>query len=178
MSMIGTNFLNEIVGEKGISQPGEILNRLKEKVIIALKQNESDNRDGMDISLLSFDKDMTRVSFSGANNPLWLVRNGICIETKANKQPIGSYKGETKEFSEHQIDLQKGDTLYIFTDGFADQFGGPKGKKFKYKQLMDTLASIHHEAMPEQEKILMRRISEWKGQLEQVDDVLVIGIRV
>ncbi|HWY12409.1 MAG TPA: SpoIIE family protein phosphatase [Bacteroidia bacterium] len=178
MSMIGNAFLNEIVNSNGITSPDQILNLLREQVITSLKQNDSDNKDGMDIALLSFDEKNNTVEFAGSNNPLWHIRNGVLMEIKADKQPIGLYKGDAKNFTNHKVELQKGDTLYIFTDGYADQFGGPKGKKFKYKQLQDILISSQKLSMQEQENLLVNNISEWKGAFEQVDDILIIGIRV
>ncbi len=180
MSMIGNSFLNEVIDERGITEPGTILSEMRHMVIKALKQTNEDteNKDGMDMALLSFnDKDNT-VEFAGANNPLWLMRNGTCIEYAPDKRPIGYYRGRGLPFTNQKIEIQKGDTLYIFTDGFADQFGGPKGKKFKYKQFQELLLSIQSEPMLKQEEILVKRFEEWKGTLEQVDDVLVIGIRI
>lgn len=183
MSMIGNAFLNEIVNEKGITAPGEVLSELRHRVIQSLRQTGSDvqSKDGMDIALLAFSEDFSSVEYAGANNPLWRFRmekGKWAFEAfEPNKRPIGYYMGRSLPFTTHNIPLQKGDTLYIFTDGFADQFGGPKGKKFKYRQLKEVLSGIQHRKMPEQEKILTDTFSSWKGQLDQVDDVLVIGIR-
>lgn len=178
MSMIGNAFLNEIINEKGITTPSEILKQLRDNIIFSLKQKEGENSDGMDISILCFDEKGSTVEFAGANNPLWLIRNGIIEEIKGDKQPIGLYHGESKPFTNHKIELQKNDSLYIFTDGYADQFGGKTGKKFKYKQLQEVLLSIQDKPMLEQEKILIQKINVWKESLEQVDDILIIGVRV
>jgi serine phosphatase RsbU (regulator of sigma subunit) len=181
MSMIGNAFLNEIINENGITSPAEILNLLRTKVITSLKQANDDgqnNSDGMDIALLSIDDKKNTAEFAGANNPVWHIRNGIVTEIKGDKQPIGLYRGETQPFTNHKISFQKGDSLYIFTDGYADQFGGEKGKKFRYKQMQEVLLSIQNREMPAQEKILLDTFYKWKGNLEQVDDVLVIGINV
>ncbi len=178
MSMIGNAFLNEIVNEKAITDPAEILNQLNELVISSLKQHESENKDGMDISILSFDTSKNTVEFAGANNPCWHFRQNEITEIKGDKKPIGTVGESNLSFTKHKIHLQKGDALYIFTDGYADQFGGPKGKKFKYKQLEDVLLSIQKEEMLKQEEILLDKINAWKGSLEQVDDILVIGIKV
>ncbi|MCE9540858.1 MAG: SpoIIE family protein phosphatase, partial [Bacteroidetes bacterium] len=178
MSMIGNALLNEIINEKGITSPSEILIQLRVKIIDSLKQKDGQNKDGMDISILCFDENMNTVEFAGANNPLWLIRNGEIQEIKADKQPIGLHHGESKPFSNHVINLLKNDSLYIFTDGYADQFGGNDGKKFKYKHLQNLLLSIQDKPMIEQEKILIEKINDWKGNLEQVDDILIIGVRV
>jgi len=189
MSMIGNSFLNEIVNERALTRPGLILDKLRNLVIRSLKQSEAESgaNDGMDISLLSFrevtiendtTEAITKVEWAGANNPLWIIRNGECIEYKPDKRPISFSRGQAQLFTNHTIELQKGDTLYVFTDGFADQFGGEKGKKFKYKQLLQVLLSIQNETMQKQEEILLQTFRDWKGSLEQVDDVLVIGVRV
>ncbi len=180
MSMIGNTFLNEIVNVRGITNPAEILNQLRQQIITSLKQTGScgENKDGMDISLLCFDDKKNSVEFAGANNPLWLIRAGNCFEYKADKQPVGYYLGKTVPFKNVNIPLQKGDVLYIFTDGFADQFGGEKGKKFKYKNLKDILIAAQAMPMQEQEEQLLKTFNDWKNNLEQVDDVCVIGIRV
>ena len=187
MSMIGNSFLSEIVNERALTRPGLILDKLRNLVIRALKQNDAESgaNDGMDISIMCLsevkadDGSMkTKVDWSGANNPLWIIRNGNCIEYKPDKRPISFSRGQELPFTNHSIELQKGDALYIFTDGFADQFGGEKGKKFKYKQLQSVLLSIQHEPMQKQEEILDSTFKTWKGSLEQVDDVLVIGVRL
>ena len=182
MSMIGTSFLNEIVNERGVTVPGSILNKLRDLVIHSLKQSDAENKanDGMDISLLSFEEQDGRLTaeWAGANNPLWLVRDGVLTEYNPDKRPISFFRGLSLPFKNHTIELQKGDSLYVFTDGFADQFGGPKGKKFKYKQLKEVLLSIQHEFMDKQGDLLLKTFRTWKGQLEQIDDVLIIGVRV
>jgi len=180
MSMIGITFLNEIVNEKEITQPDIILSELRHRVIKSLKQtgSEGEANDGMDMALISFDDNNNIVEFAGANNPLWLFRNNKCIEYKPDKRTIGFFRGQGLPFTNHKIELQKGDTFYLFSDGYADQFGGPKGKKFKYRQLLEILLSIHQEPMIWQEEILLKTFNEWKGTLEQIDDVLVIGVKV
>ncbi|HEY6159838.1 MAG TPA: tetratricopeptide repeat protein, partial [Bacteroidia bacterium] len=180
MSMIGNAFLNQVVNELGITEPGKILDELRGMIIHSLKQSgaEGENRDGMDISLLCFDENNTEVQFAGANNPLWYFsRNGF-TEIKGDKQPIGYYKGDPQPFTTHTIPLGKGDRLYLFTDGYADQFGGEQGKKFKYRQLQETLLALGDMPMREQEEKVENSFLDWKKDLEQVDDVLVIGIRV
>jgi serine phosphatase RsbU (regulator of sigma subunit) len=136
----------------------------------------------MDMALLSFNDADNTVDFAGANNPLWLIRNGELTEYKGDKRPIGYFRGQGLPFTSHTIQLQKGDALYIFSDGYADQFGGPEshrgGKKLKYTQLKEYLLSVQNLPMAEQEKFLINKFNAWKGNLEQVDDVCVIGIRV
>lgn len=180
MSMIGYAFLNEIVLERNITEPAEILSALRYQVIKALKQTgaEGEARDGMDIALITIDEHKGQLQYAGANNPLWLLRNNELIEYKADKRPIGYYLGKGLPFTNHTISLSKGDAVYIFTDGYADQFGGPKGKKFKYKQLSDLLITCSDKTANEQQAILKTSFRNWKGDLEQVDDVCVIGIRI
>lgn len=183
MSMIGISFLNEIVIERGIINPAEILSELRHMVIRSLKQTgaDGDAKDGMDIALLSFDDKNSTVEYAGANNPLWIYRkeNGKINlqEYKADKRPIGFFRGQGLPFTNHTIKIYKGDSLYIFSDGYADQFGGPRGKKLKYKNLQEKLFSIQDEKMLKQEEMLLSYFNKWKGNLEQVDDVLLIGIK-
>jgi serine phosphatase RsbU (regulator of sigma subunit) len=125
-----------------------------------------------------YDFSNNKLEFAAANNPLWLVRDGQVTEYKPDKMPVGKYHDESKPFTLQTIDLKKGDTVYTFTDGFADQFGGPKGKKFKYKQLQEMLLSTSNLSLEEQKEILNNKFEDWKGPLEQVDDVCVIGIRI
>ncbi len=178
MSMIGNAFLNEIVNENGITNPAGILNRLNELVVTSLKQYETENRDGMDISILAFDEKNETVEFAGANNPCWHFSNKTITEVKGDKQPIGAYGVSGILFTNHKLKIKEGDSFYLFTDGYADQFGGTRGKKFKYKQLEEVIVSLQAESMQKQEEILLTRILNWKGNLEQVDDILVIGVRV
>ena len=182
MSMIGNAFLNEVVNERGIIEPGMILSELRYLVIKALKQKGADGeqRDGMDISLLSLSADNKSIDWAGANNPLWIIRDGKIIEHKPDKRPIGFFMGKGLPFKNHTIDLQKGDALYIFTDGYADQFGGNKegGKKFKVSRMKTLLLSLQDQTMDNQKKKLEQTITDWRGNLEQVDDICIIGIRL
>ncbi len=180
MSMIGNTFLTEIIEGKGITEPAAILSEMRFLVIKSLKQTHdtTESKDGMDMSLLCFDDEKRTVEYAGANNPMWLMRKGECIEYKADSRPIGYYRGKGLPFTNHKIDYQKGDTFYIFTDGYADQFGGPRGKKLKYKPFKEILLSIQKEPMLKQEEILEQKFVEWKGGLDQIDDVLIIGIRI
>jgi serine phosphatase RsbU (regulator of sigma subunit) len=183
MSMIGNAFLNEIVNNLGIFEPAAILNELKRKVIQTLKQSEqdSDSRDGMDIALICYNRNNQMVEFAGANNPVWIISNAhptaVIEEVKGSKQPIGIYHVNTA-FVNHCIQCKSGDILYLLSDGYADQFGGELGKKFKYKQLKDHLISHASQTMSNQRKALHQTFHQWKGNLEQVDDVLIIGIKI
>ncbi|MBL0328890.1 MAG: SpoIIE family protein phosphatase [Bacteroidetes bacterium] len=140
MSMIGNAFLNEIVNKRGITNPGLILSELRHLVISTLKQssNQGENKDGMDIALVAFDTQTNSLEFAGANNPLWIYTtdNGEkkLVQIKGDKRPIGYFQGRGLPFTNHSVDYKAGDVAYLFTDGFADQFGGDAGKKFKYKK--------------------------------------------
>ena len=179
MSMLGISFLNEIVS-KSIPRANTILNRLRENVMKALHQTGelSENKDGMDISLCVIDLNEMELDFSGAFNPLYLIRNGVLIETRGDKMPIGINAVVEKSFSNHTIKLEEGDLIYLFSDGYPDQFGGPHDKKFKYSSLKDLLVRIHRKPMETQKKELERSFIRWKADSEQVDDVLLIGIKI
>jgi serine phosphatase RsbU (regulator of sigma subunit) len=154
------------------------LAHLREGVIKSLKQtgSEGENQDGMDIALCSIEGN--KLEFAGANNPLWIFNKNGMQEIKADKQPIGIFYGAPKPFTNHTIDLEKGDCIYIFTDGYADQIGGEKEKKFKYKQLQEVITNNYEKSMKEQQTVFSNIINHWKGSLEQVDDILLIGIRI
>ncbi|MEX2596227.1 MAG: SpoIIE family protein phosphatase [Salibacteraceae bacterium] len=181
MSMIGSSLLNEIVNEKGITQPNEILMALKQGVIKALNKHPSSDqtKDGMDIALCSIPKDGNVIEFAGANNPLWLIRNNEIIDYRGDRQPVGIYGDNIDTpYTNNTVELEKGDTVYIFSDGYADQFGGPNGKKFKYSQFKKLLIKVNNETMERQRDILNARIEEWMGdEEEQIDDILVVGIQ-
>jgi serine phosphatase RsbU (regulator of sigma subunit) len=179
MSMIGSSLLNQIINERNITQPSLILDALNEGIVHSLKQKETDSHDGMDISICTFDLQNRLVQFAGANRPLWLIRNNELVVYEPDKFPIGGLQVVTDEkFKENEISLLKNDTLYLFTDGFADQFGGENGKKLMSKKFKDILLSIQHLPMNEQGAYLDNHFKTWMGANEQVDDVLVIGIRV
>lgn len=188
MSIIGNTLLNEIVTEKNISQPAEILDELHAGVKTALKQSESENerRDGMDIALCSLNEEGTILEYAGANRPLWIFRKNKQGEEafemiKANKFPIGGmelHENEKRKFTNHSIPVEKGDMIYVFSDGYADQFGGDRGKKFMVGNMQKLVAEIQDKPVKEQEQRLLRAFEDWKGELEQIDDVLVIGFRI
>lgn len=179
MSMIGTTLLNSIVMENKISRADDVLLLLREGVINLLKQNEKEMsmKDGMDIGLLIFDRENRKLQFAGANNPLYLIRKNKLIVYKPDKQPVGIYSGRPVPFTNHTVEVEPGDCIYLFSDGFADQFGGPHGKKFKYRKFQEVLLGTCQLPMAEQKTILNNTIEEWRGGLEQVDDMLVVGIR-
>ena len=180
MSMIGNSFLNEITNKKNILSPGEMLNSLRKLIVQTFKKSSGNERkDGMDVALCSFNTQTRKLQYAGAYNPLWLLKNGEFVEITANKFPVGSHIDEVMaNFTDHEVQLQQGDCIYIFTDGFADQFGGPKGKKMKYNMFKDLLITAKDKTMEQQKSILYNAFENWKGTLEQVDDLLIIGIRV
>ncbi len=180
MSMLGVASLNEAIIEKNISNPNEILHDMRSSIISSLNPegSEEEAKDGMDCVLCAYDFENMQLKFAAANNPLWVVRNGKIDEYKPDKIPVGKYGDELKPFTLQTVDLQKGDIVYTFTDGYADQFGGPKGKKFKYKQLEEKLLENHQLPMDEQKKVLGEIFERWRGNLEQIDDVLVIGLKI
>lgn len=186
MSMVGHNALKDIVKNTNIIKPSEILDRMSEAVNKALhNENEEANgsaqtKDGMDMSLCSIDYENMKLEFAGAFNPLYIIRKGELKQIKANKFPIG-FRGEEdpEKFTNHTIDLQKGDTIYIFSDGYADQFGGPKGKKFMAGNFRELLRKVaNEERMENQHAIIHKTIEDWRGELEQVDDIVLIGVKV
>ena len=177
VSVVCSNALNRTVKEFKITETGKILDKVRELVLETFERSEDNVQDGMDISLCCINTVTKEMQWSGAHNPLWYIHGNEIKEIAPDKQPIGKYHLQ-KPFSTRNISLQKGDILYLFTDGYADQFGGPKGKKFKYKALSNKLKEISDKLMDEQQRFLEQTLAEWKGELEQVDDILIIGIRV
>lgn len=186
LSVVGLNLLNQALQVYGISKPAPILHSLNKGMQQTLGQHETTSpapglfqvNDGMDIALLSIDRKNYRAEFAGANNPVWLLRNGVITEFRGNRQAIGQQAHAAASFDNHTIDLRPGDALYLFTDGYADQFGGPNGKKFKIAHLRQLLTFIGHRPMAEQKQLLEQELDQWRGQHEQVDDILLIGIRI
>jgi serine phosphatase RsbU (regulator of sigma subunit) len=177
VSMVCSNALNRSVKEFGITDPGKILDNVRELVTETFERSEEEVKDGMDISLCSLNKKTMQLKWSGANNPLWIIRNTSIIDVKPTKQSIGkidlplSYSTET-------IQLQPGDMIYLFTDGYADQFGGARGKKFMYSKLQELFLKISGLEVEEQAPLLEKHLNDWKGRLEQVDDILIIGLKM
>lgn len=180
MSIIGNALLNEIMNETDLIHPADIMHLLREKLITALRQtgHENESKDGMDMVLCCIDRAAGKVLFAGANNPLYLIRGGELLEFKGDKHPIGVYGDTLKPFRHQELDLKPGDTIYIFSDGYPDQFGGPKGKKFLYTHFKKQLTDISHEPMKRQQQLLAETFDQWKNEYMQVDDVLVIGIKI
>jgi serine phosphatase RsbU (regulator of sigma subunit) len=178
MSMIGSSLLKQIILEKSVTDPAEILKQLSEGVIESLRQAENSTNDGMDIALCCLDPDTRTLRFAGANRPLWMIRNGELQVIPSDKFPIGGLQMErSRPFHTHDIPLLAGDLFYIFSDGYSDQFGGSEGKKLMTKRFRELLLSVHHRPMSEQGTALRDFIGTWKGHLEQLDDILVIGFR-
>lgn len=180
VSVVCSNALNRSVKEFSLSESSDVLNKTRELVLETFEKSASDVKDGMDISLLSVTSEhngLKKIQWSGANNPLWYIEDSVLKEIKPDKQPIGK-SDHSCGFTANNLQVSSGSVFYLFTDGYADQFGGPKGKKFKYKQLEELLVSIHMKPMVEQKNILVQKFNEWKGNLEQVDDVCIIGIKL
>ena len=175
VSVVCCNALNRSVNEFKLTDPGLILDKTRELVIESFSKNGENINDGMDISLVSIMGN--KIKWAGANNPLWYFQDNELKELKANKQSIGK-TDQSKPFTTHILDLNINDSLYLFTDGLADQFGGIKGKKFKYKQIEELLISSNKLELSNQYQILNSALMNWKGNLEQVDDICVIGIRL
>ncbi|MCH2233806.1 MAG: SpoIIE family protein phosphatase [Crocinitomicaceae bacterium] len=176
VSVVCHNALNRTVREFNLDSSSAILNKVRDMVINAFSHGDEEIKDGMDIALVSYDFENRKLEYSGAYNDLYLVRNKELQIFKANKQPVGKYMLK-EEFTSHFVDIQKGDTIYIFTDGYADQFGGPNRKKFKYKPFADLLVSVNDLDMEKQKNAIVKAFEDWKGDVFQIDDVCVIGIR-
>ena len=178
MSMLGVSLLNEIIKSKNITRPDLILNSLRENIISSLKQFEvkSEVKDGMDMTALVIDYKNNLLEFAGANNPLIIIRDGILQSYKGDKMPV-SIHDSMEPFSLQTIELKKGDAIYTFSDGYPDQFGGPNDKKFLIKNFKELLMQVHHLKMYEQGEKLNEVFEEWRKEVEQVDDVTVVGIR-
>lgn len=180
MSLLGSNFLHQSAVEKGVNTPAQALDFLNQKIITTLNHGygEEKIRDGMDISLIAIDLETKKLAYSGANNPIYIVRNKTLETLKANKQAIGNMNEVALPFDNEVTQLHNGDCIYLFTDGYADQFGGPKGKKLMRKQFEEVLIENSEKTMQEQKQALENTYNNWKGNLEQVDDVCVVGIRI
>ena len=178
MSMIGNSLLNEIVLTKQISSPSAVLSNLNNSIFKVLKQNTSESRDGMDMAFCTIDRKAKTVTYSGANRELLLIRNSKLIEFKPTKTAIGGFTEADKVFEETVIEANDTDLFYMTTDGYADQFGGDKGKKLMTKNFKELVLSISQLPLNEQSEILNKRFIDWKGNLEQVDDILVIGFKL
>ncbi|HDY88453.1 MAG TPA: tetratricopeptide repeat protein [bacterium] len=179
MSVLCTSLLNEAVNEKGITKPNEIFYEVRKGIINSLKQTgeTGEQQDGMDSVLCALDMKSKTIEFVCANNPLYLIRGWELIESEKDKQPVGFLTVEQKPFKNQELKLQKDDTIYLFSDGYCDQFGGPNDKRFMKKRFKELLLSLQPKSMEEQKEILDKTIEEWKGDREQTDDILIIGVR-
>lgn len=198
VSVVCHNALNRAVREYGLTEPATILDKVLEIVLQQFEKSEEEVKDGMDIALCSFNSGTNELQFAGAHNPLWVISSeekdwenvvqiaaadleldagNYLYEIKPDKQPIGKY-ADPKPFTNHSLKLEEGDTIYIFSDGLPDQFGGPRGKKFKYKTFKQLLMTAFEKNMTDQKEMIHQRFEDWRGDLEQIDDVCVIGMRV
>lgn len=175
ISLVCNNALNRSIREYNLTDPGKILDNTKELVIEEFGHSEENVKDGMDIALCCIEGN--KLKYAGAFNPLWMVRNNKLTKIGGDRQPIGSFE-YSKPFKSHEIKLKKGDSIYIFSDGFVDQFGGGKGKKYKSLKFQDFILSIQEDNMRKQRELLNREIEDWRGDLEQIDDICVMGVRV
>jgi serine phosphatase RsbU (regulator of sigma subunit) len=187
MSVLGNTILNELVTIAGVKEPAEILNKLRDRIIKDLKQtdNPDANRDGMDIALCAYNTVTNELKFAGANNEIYVLKRNTesfddpeLLRLKANKMPIGIYHGALKPFTQQSIQVQRGDAVYLFSDGYLDQFGGPKGRKFKHSRFGELLNNISELPINEQGIMVVETFEKWKGITEQLDDVLVLGLEL
>jgi len=179
MSLLNISFLNEAITERNITEPHEVFNHTRKKLIENVSQEGGqDGMDGVLISLPVNGKGYGHMVYTGAYNTSIIIRDGVMIELNADKMPVGASPKQTESFTLQSFELRKGDVVYAFTDGYADQFGGVKGKKFKYRQLEEKLLAMSSLKMEEQKKLLEETLENWQGGLEQVDDILIMGIRI
>ncbi len=181
MSVIGFNLLNQAVNEMGLTKPSDILHHLDFGVNKLLRQSEEGNtvKDGMDIALCAYEASTKKLQYAGVFNPAYIITKGEFIQLKSDKFPIGiNVDGVADNYTNHEYQLFSGDMIYLFSDGYCDQFGGPMGKKYKYTRFRELLLKIHALDCEEQKQLLRKEYLDWKGNLEQVDDILVIGLRV
>ena len=175
MSLLNITFLNEAIAEKNIKEPHLILNFVRQRLIDNI--SKEGQKDGFDGILMQINTKTKTVCYAAANNSPIIIRNNQIVELPKDRMPVG--KGENlNSFTLQQVDLQKGDTIYLYTDGYADQFGGPQGKKFLYKRLNEFILNINNEPFVHKGEKLDRTFEEWRGKLEQVDDVCVIGFKI
>jgi len=177
VSVVCNDALTSALKEYGSIDPGKLLTKARNIIIEKFEKAGNEINDGMDISLCALNTYTNELTWAGANNPLWIIRNNNLIELKPDKMPVGKYIS-LEPFTTQKIQLQKSDIIYLFSDGYADQFGGKDGKKFKYKQLKELLQSFALETMEEQKNILEKVFNEWKGNVEQIDDVCIIGVKI
>ncbi len=180
LSIMGISFLNEILSERGVLKASTILNLLRERVMKALHQKgcEDENKDAIDMALCVINFEKMTLQYAGANNSMYHVRNKVLTEIKADKMPVGVNAVEEESFTNHVLNLADGDMIYIFSDGFADQFGGPKGKKIMYGPFKSLLKGISHQNTDDQYIEIDKYLRGWMGTIPQVDDILVFGVKI
>ncbi len=180
MSLLNIGFLSEAIKERSILSCDEILNYVRKRLVesLAFDNSTEGNNDGMDCCLMAFDMKNKALEFACANNPIVIIRQNKLIEFDPDKMPVGRSPKQDLPFTKHTIQLEKGDRVYAFTDGYSDQFGGPKGKKFRHKNFEELLLSFNEISMEEQQQAIQSRFEEWKGDLDQIDDVLVFGLKI
>lgn len=179
MSMLGSSLLKQIIVENNITEPSAILVELNRRVLDALRQSETSSHGGMDIVLCMIDESRQNLIYTGANRPVLIIRNYEELYHRGDKTPIGGFfPEENRHFTAHTIELKPNDRIYLYTDGYADQFGGPEGKKLMSKKFKEILMNIHEDNMSNQLHTLDSYHLNWRGKFEQVDDLLVVGIRV
>jgi serine phosphatase RsbU (regulator of sigma subunit) len=180
MSLVGHNILKDIVNNTDTKKPGEMLNKMRDGVVKTLHADtdEKSAKDGMDMTLCAINYKTLELQYAAAYNALYIVRGGDLMEYPANKFPIGKFVGEHRDFDNQTVQLKKGDTIYCFSDGYADQFGGPKGKKFMVGNFRKLLTEVSKSEIKDQRYILDKALTDWQGSHEQVDDILLIGVRV
>jgi len=180
MSVLGISFLNEIVNTSHLDSAAEILNKMRDRVKQALRQTgkKGETKDGMDMALAIFDMKNKKIQFAGANNPLYIIRNEELIQYKPDRMPIGIFLKEKDSFTNHTIDVENNDLIYIFSDGYIDQFGGTDKRKFLSTNFKELLLKIHKKPLREQHDLIENNMKEWKGDYQQIDDMLVIGIKI
>jgi ligand-binding sensor domain-containing protein/serine phosphatase RsbU (regulator of sigma subunit)/ABC-type amino acid transport substrate-binding protein len=179
MSMLGIAFLNQIMSKTEVLNPAEVLNELRRLVVKALHQRgiQGEAKDGMDIALCAIDFEAKKLQFAGANNPLYHYRKGNLVEIKGDKMPVAIHE-RMDSFTNHEIELESDDLLYFFSDGYADQFGGPEGKKFMCKSLKNSINEVWEKSMAEQKEFFIKQHIAWKGEFEQIDDIVLIGVKI
>ena len=182
MSILSIMLLGQLTGLCDVPSADIILNNLRDRVKSALHstgntEDEKDVKDGLDLALCIYDPDKNILEYAGAFNPIYRIRNKSFEKLDADQMPIGPYMNDEKPFTRHEVEIKPGDVMYLFTDGFADQFGGGQNKKFTYKRFQELLMNIHSRKMAEQKKVLDETLREWQGKREQIDDITVMGIR-
>jgi serine phosphatase RsbU (regulator of sigma subunit) len=180
LSMLGISSMNEIVNRSTVLNPGEILEQLREVVIASMHQTGSrdEAQDGIEIALCVIDLKKKSMDYAGANRPLYLVRDGSVQHIRPDRMPIGIYEQDPVPFKKHTIKLKKGDSIYLFSDGYVDQLGGPLRKTFRAINFRKLLLEVQDQPMEKQKAILLENMALWQGEVEQIDDVLVMGIRI